>query len=939
MDPFLLQVARHYFSAGGLERLCFIFPNRRAEVFFRKYLGELVRDSGQPMMSPAVCTMNDFFYGAAGVGEADQISLLLELYDCYCALNPQHESLDDFIFWGGVLLSDFNDVDKYLVKAESLFANISDLRKMQDSYEYLEPQQEEAIRRFVSHFRTGGRYKDEFRKIWDILLPLYRAFNQRLRDAGLAYEGQVYRSLAERLSGESVVDILAERFQRVDKYVFVGLNALNECEKRLMRKMRDASIAEFCWDYSSSMIRDPNNKSSFFMADNVLEFPQAFIPDEDKPLGLPHINVLSIPSSVGQAAQLPQILSRLGAGGIETAVVLPDESLLLPVLNSIPEHIKDINVTMGYPMRGSGLWSLMNEISALQMHIRQKAGEWHFYHKQVWAIFSNSVFKSVLSEQGRKTVADIRKAARYYIPQADFSGDPVLGLIFRPVVTSPGLADASQIESIGIYQREVLSGIAPLLKEVPDMALELDFAAEYYRAVGRLARRPLPVLPQTWFRLLDRMVGSAAVPFKGEPLKGLQIMGPLETRALDFDNIIILSCNEGVFPRRSVSSSFIPAELRRGFGLPSYEYQDAVWAYYFYRMIQRSGHVWMLMDSRTEGTRSGEESRYIKQLEMHFGLEVRRHVAKAPIEKNIEPDSIPKTEDDIRTLRTCRRLSASALQNYLSCPAKFYYHSVKGLKAKEEVSETLDSGMVGSVFHEAMQTLYSLPSGRLDRPYLRNLLKGDAVSTTVHGLIMKQLNSFEVTGRNLIFEDMICRYVRKTVESDLELLDNMSSDHISILGLELKRTAEIGGFRFVGYIDRLDSITQGEVRIVDYKTGKVTDNDFIITEDNAGEVVDLLFGPDNEKRPKIALQLYLYDRFVSSDPAFAGNSLVNSIYQTSRMFIKSVENVRLNDTFNALMEERLGALLEEIADCSVPFRRTADAKTCGYCDFKSICGR
>lgn len=349
--------------------------------------------------------------------------------------------------------------------------------------------------------------------------------------------------------------------------------------------------------------------------------------------------------------------------------------------------------------------------------------------------------------------------------------------------------------------------------------------------------------------------------------------------------------------------------------------------------------MWMLMDSRTEGTRSGEESRYIKQLEMHFGLEVRRHVAKAPIEKNIEPDIIPKTEDDIRTLRSCRRLSASALQNYLSCPAKFYYHSVKGLKAKEEVSETLDSGMVGSVFHEAMQTLYSLPSGRLDRPYLRNLLKGDAVSTTVHGLIMKQLNSFEVTGRNLIFEDMICRYVRKTVESDLELLDSMSSDHISILGLELKRTAEIGGFRFVGYIDRLDSITQGEVRIVDYKTGKVTDNDFIITEDNAGEVVDLLFGPDNEKRPKIALQLYLYDRFVSSDPAFAGNSLVNSIYQTSRMFIKSVENVRLNDTFNALMEERLGALLEEIADCSVPFRRTADAKTCGYCDFKSICGR
>lgn len=939
MDPFLLQVARHYFSAGGVERLCFVFPNRRAEVFFRKYLGELVRDSGHPMMSPAVCTMNDFFYGAAGVREADQISLLLELYDCYCALNPLHESLDDFIFWGGVLLSDFNDVDKYLVRVESLFANISDLRKMQDSYEYLEPQQEEAIRRFVSHFRTGGRYKEEFRKIWDILLPLYRSFNQRLGDEGLAYEGQVYRSLAERLAGESVADILGAWQTGVDKYVFVGLNALNECEKRLMRKMRDASLAEFCWDYSSSMIKDPRNKSSFFMSDNVLEFPQAFIPDGEEALKTPEVSVLSIPSSVGQAAQLPRILSRLGAGGIETAVVLPDESLLLPVLNSIPEHIKDINVTMGYPMRGSGLWSLMNDISALQMHLRQKEGEWYFYHKQVWAIFSNSVFKSVISEEGMKAVELIRKQARYYIPMSDFSRDSVLRLIFRPAVTSPGEADAAQTERIGSYQREVLSGIAPLLKEVPDMALELDFVAEYYRAVGKLSRRPLAVLPQTWFRLLDRMVGSAAVPFRGEPLKGLQIMGPLETRALDFDNLIILSCNEGVFPRRAVSSSFIPAELRRGFGLPSYEYQDAVWAYYFYRMIQRASRVWMLLDSRTEGTKSGEESRYIKQLEMHFGLPVRHFVAKAPIEKSVEPDSIPKTEEDVGILRGQRNLSASALQNYLSCPAKFYYNSVKGLKAKEEVAETLDSGMVGSVFHEAMQVLYSVPSGRLERQYLQGLLKTDVIFDTVHSLIMEQLNTFEVAGRNLIFEDMICRYVRKTVESDLKLLESSGVEFISILGLELKKTAMIGGFRFVGYIDRLDSIFPGEVRIVDYKTGKVTDNDFIITEDNAAEVVGLLFGPDNEKRPKIALQLYLYDRFISSDPAFEGYSFVNSIYQTSRLFVKSVENVRLNETFNALMEERLSALLEEIGDCSVPFRRTSDVNTCKYCDFKSLCGR
>ncbi len=939
MKPFLEQVARHYFAEGGVEHLCFIFPNRRADAFFRKYLGECVARSSTPLISPRIYTMKDFFCAASGQKEADQIFQLLELYDCYCGLNPAHESLDDFIFWGGVLLSDFNDIDKYLVRAELLFANVADIRAMQDSYEYLDEKQAEAIKRFVSHFRTGGRYKDEFRKIWDILLPLYRSFGERMDGAGFSYEGRIYRTLAERLSSESVSDVLSASFPDVSKFVFVGLNALNECEKRLMRRMRDAGLAEFCWDYGSPLIRDPHNKSSLFMSENVLEFPQAFEPDPEGLPGVPEINSLSVPSSVGQAKQLPAILERLASGGIETAIVLPDESLLLPVLNSIPEDISDINVTMGYPMRGSGLWALMNDIASLQMHLRERDGQWYFYHKQVWAIFSNSIFKSVLSEEGRETVSKVRKAAAYYISREEFRGDKALELIFRPVVTRTSEADAELVSRIAEYQLSILAGIAPMLKAVPDMAMELDFANEYYLSIGRLLRRPLPILPQTWFRLLERMVGGVAVPFRGEPLKGLQIMGPLETRALDFENIIILSCNEGVFPRRNVNSSFIPPELRRGFGLPTYEYQDAVWAYYFYRMIQRAKRVWLLSDSRTEGTKSGEESRYVKQLEMHFGVKVRRHSARASIEKNIEPDFIGKTPQDIETLRREKELSSSALQNYLSCPAKFYYSCVKGLQERDEVSETLDSGMVGTVFHATMQGLYTVPSHSVSRGFLKGLLFGQEIEDRVHSLIMEKLNTFEVSGRNLIYEDMICRYVRKTVESDIALMDAGGKDSIRILGLELCRRTEIGGFRFIGFIDRLDSLRPDEVRIVDYKTGKVTDNDFIITEDNADEVVDALFGPDDSKRPKIALQLYLYDRFVAGDPRFEGKTLVNSIYQTSRLFVKSVENVRLNDRFNSLMEERLSALLEEIADCSVPFRRTADLKTCGYCNFKSICGR
>lgn len=939
MTPFLRQVAEHYYALGDMERSCFIFPNKRAVVFFRKYLASCAGAGGRAMLSPRLLTMNEFFYGMAGASPTGQVRLLLELFDCYARLNPAHETLDEFIFWGNVLLSDFDDVDKYLVEPGRLFRNIADFRSLQDGMEYLDEGQRAAIERFVSHFSTGGRYKDEFRRIWDILLPLYQNFNTVLSEKGFSYEGRVYRELACRLKEESAADVASGCFADTDKFIFVGLNALNECEKFLMRKFRDAGLAEFCWDYRSGWIRDVHNKSSFFMARNVEEFPPAFVTDPDG-LPLPEFNIVSVPSSVGQAKQLPAIFERTGAVGIETAVVLPDETMLMPVLNSIPEHMPDINVTMGYPMASSELWSLMNEIGAMQMHLREKDGKWFFYHRQVWSIFSNGIFKTVSGEDGAARMAAIKQSARYYISQEELSGNPVFELIFRPVVKTADVPDSSLVEAIEDYQCSILSGIAPLLAGNEDMAVELEFAKEYYLAVGQLRSCSLSILPATYFRLVGKLVSGISVPFKGEPLKGLQILGPLETRALDFDNIVILGCNEGIFPRRNVSSSFIPPELRKGFGLPTYEYQDAVWAYYFYRMIQRAGKVWMLFDSRTEGTRSGEESRYIKQLELHFGAKVNRHVARSPLERLEEEDVIPKTEEHVRIMRE-KYLSASSLQKYLACSAQFYYYTVCGLRASDDVTETLDSGMIGSVFHAVMQELYTVPGGIVTKTYLKSLAGSGLVKDKVRRLIMEELHSFEVTGRNLIFEDMVCRYVDKVIQRDMGLMDSMGKDSFRIIGLELKRYARIGDFNFIGIIDRLDSFTPGEVRIVDYKTGKVTDNDFVINDDNADKVVSAVFGEDNDKRPKIALQLYLYDRILSEggDGLVSGKHIVNSVYQTSRLFVREIENVALSGRFLELMRENLDMLLDELADTSVPFRRTENVKTCEYCDFKSICGR
>jgi len=933
MTPFLRQVASHYFVEGGMEFKCFIFPNRRSLTFFRKYLSESVKENGRPMIAPQMLTVNDFFFRLGGKKSTDRLHLLLMLYDCYHKLNPIAEPLDDFIFWGDVLLADFDDVDKYLVDASHLFTNVADFKGMQDDFSYLTDTQKDAVDRFLKHFSAEGRIKTEFRKIWNILLPLYISFRDALSAEGLSYEGQVYRSIAERLVEKSAPDVLEQAFPHVSKYVFIGLNALNECEKKLMRKTRDAGMAEFCWDYSGTMISDPRNKSSLFLSEFTVEFPQAFkLEDEET---IPVIRAISVPSGIGQAKQIPSILEGLSQGkvpGIETAIILPDETMLVPVLNSIPANVKDLNVTMGYPMTESSLFSLMNDIATMQMHIRDKDGIHFFYHKQVWSIFSNSIFKNLLDDAGKEIVAAVRKDARYFIPEADLSGHPVFDLIFRVA--------GDNIRAIEDYQQELCAGIAKMLSENTEMALELDFAKEFWEAVARLRTYDLPVRKATYFRLLSQIASGISVPFRGEPLKGLQIMGPLETRALDFDNIIILNCNEGMFPRHNVSSSFIPPELRKAFGLPTYEFQDAVWAYYFYRMIRRAGNVTLLYDSRTEVSRSGEESRYIKQLEMHFGIKVEHLCATSPLAPRHGDDSIPKKEEDIERFRREGNLSASALQNYLSCPAMFYYNSICGLKEEDEISESLDAGMVGTIFHEVMQELYK-NRGSISKTYLDDLVNdSDRIRSCVKTHILGKLKCLEVTGRNIIYEDLVCRFVGKVLQRDRELLDTYNVPSFIIFGLEKECRMRIGGFNFKGYIDRLDCFAPGELRIVDYKTGKVTDEDFIIDAENAVKVVNALFGEADDKRPKIALQLYLYDVFAHQLECAKGRQIINSIYSTSRLFVNGVEEVTVCPEFSNLMKDRLSSLLEEIADTSKPWVRKRDEKNkCCYCKFKRICGQ
>ncbi len=943
-------------------------------VFFRKYLCEAVAAEGRaPMLVPPMFTINDFFYRAAGLQSSDRVRLLLRLYDCYKSMNPKAEPLDEFIFWGDVILGDFNDVDKYLVDAKQLFANVADYKALQDTFEYLTETQRKAIEGFLSHFNDqSGKLtvdlgsdnpdvKERFLQIWNILYPLYVKFNEELSAEGMAYDGMVYRRLAARLKMEAAADVCGEILDGTEGVVFVGLNALNECEKTLLRKLRDSGLAEFCWDWSGDMIKDPQNRASFFMSDNVLEFPQAAQWDEDG-LKCPEINVISVPSSVGQAKRLPDILAQRTAAPEECAVVLPDENLLKSVLNSIPDDIEDINVTMGLPMSGSLFYTMMSDVAAIQMHTVYRKGTWMFYHKQVWDFFASEIFKKAADAKTMEIVAEVKKGAKYYIPREELNGTPLLDAVFCPVIRDPKSISAEQIWQFAEYQKNVIKAVAPSIAHEGNLALELEYAKEYYKSINVLQEIRLEVLPVTYVRLLGQLLGSVSVPFRGEPLKGLQIMGPLETRALDFRNLIIMSANEGVFPRRNVSSSFIPPELRKGFGMPTYEYQDAVWAYYFYRMISRAEKVWMLVDSRTEGLKSGEESRYIKQLEYHFNVPMKRYVVKfAGMKASVLPD-IAKTAEDVRIIKE-KLLSATTLQNYLACPVKFYYGTVKGLELEEEVAESIDYGMFGTVYHDTMRALYTAEKAmdenfffshnqeppfpvmnRITASYISDWLKRiPEIKRKVKALIMAQLHTFEVSGRNLVVADVIVRYVVRTLQRDLEQLNEAGMDSFEILGREIKVWGEFNGQKFKGFIDRLDSFAEGQARVVDYKTGKVLDDDENIHDGNAETIAEKIFAHDIKNRPKIALQFYIYDMLLQKDsrirPVMEGREIFNCVYSTAHLFKEAPVTVPMNMKFYDAVSERLGAVLNEMYDLDVPFRRTEDVKNCEYCDFKMICGR
>ena len=587
MKPFLYQVASLFYSEYGAEvsRLAFVFPNRRTGLFFQKYLSEV---SEKPLFSPTILTINDLFVQLSGKQAADRISMLFKLYDIYLRHSGSSETFDEFLYWGEMLLNDFDDIDKYMADARMLFTNVTDLREIENDFSFLSPEQIAAIRTFWSSFYPKGDTpnQEQFLAVWQILYALYTDLREALATEGKGYEGMIFREVVEQMEKDECCDL------PYTKVVFVGLNALSVAEERFLSGLQKRGIADFYWDYASPKVTDPDNKASYFVERNLRQFPSQLIEngqltidneDDDKK----KIEVIGIPSGIGQAKQVCSILNELckedemsAEEALRTAVILPDEHLLIPVLNAIPEQIKRINVTMGYPLAGTPVASLMEYILALQKNIRYVDRRPVFYFRDVLPILNHRYISTTSPEVVSNLVKNISENNKIYISYDDLNKTPLLSILFTPVTAVETFSDylinvlqelnkaveggKLKVESVN-SDTEPLSTFNSQLSTIND--IEQEFIFHYFATVNRMKEvmreANVEMKIDTYFRLLKRVTDTITIPFHGEPLSGLQIMGVLETRALDFDRLIILSMNEGIFPLRKAANSFIPYNLRR----------------------------------------------------------------------------------------------------------------------------------------------------------------------------------------------------------------------------------------------------------------------------------------------------------------------------------------------------------------------------------------
>ncbi|MDR0560299.1 MAG: PD-(D/E)XK nuclease family protein [Prevotellaceae bacterium] len=953
MNNFLRSVARDIYARYG-ENLGFVspvFPSRRVQLFFSKELASII---DKPVWSPEYKNLDEVVSTFSSLRKADDFVLLVLLYEIYCKYSNSEETFDKFYFWGETLLNDFNDIDKSLVNADALFRNLKAQKDIEDDYSFLSPEQVACIRQFwqnFNHAKNRGRLHEKFIEIWSILPTVYHDFCNTLKSRGLACQGMIYRDAAENLSQCAAGDI--------DRtYIFVGFNALSRCEERIFARLQRLEKAVFYWDYDRYYIDDKNHEAGMFLRENIRNFPapDGFESASNLVDTKKDIHIITVPSDVMQAKSLPSIMKEMNIEHFDekTAITLVDENILIPVLHSLPDKCQDINVTLGYPLIQTPVFTLAEILIRLQNSYRESNRG--FYHRDALAALRHGYVGMMAVGDVKNIINEITLNNRIYVDRSLFRNNKFLSKVFTPL---------SGYQEISSYLADIFTDIASYSsgndETDDDEALRREYALCIIKTLNKLQNSidsaGFEIGKPVFMSLLRSVFREIKIPFTGEPVKGLQIMSLHETRALDFDNVIMLSVSEGRLPSVQPQLSYIPYNLRKGFGLPCFEQSEAISAYNFYRLVQRAKKLRLICPSKSNAHGTGEMSRYLYQLKFESGLEIKEYPVILDLEFNSRFEiSVAKDDNVMRELEKytgdnpSKSLSPSALTSYISCPLKFYFEKIQKLGADEIVEEDIPSNIFGNIIHRTMETLYTpMINSVADAEKIDRIIADrEAVNTVIdkwfaHEFYRRESlpDDFAENGKLLVARDVIQKYVRGILQYD------RSRAGFKPLGFEEKvaTSIEFNSLKVSlhGYIDRIDD-DGASIRIIDYKTGSGRGSEKRMKFKGA----ESLFDSAPDARNKEAFQVFMYSLMYAEQNSPLKKTLTPAIYFVRDCHSKSFSPLLTDELsksvvtdfaeymsdFKALLVE----CLRELFNREIPFTRTEHRKTCKMCQYASICG-
>ncbi len=810
LEEVVIEIRQKYES---FEDLIFVLPSKRAGTFLRN---ALAKSSEKTFFAPEIYSIEGFIENISGLAYATQTQQLFFLYDTYLKSIPvEQDNFYTFSKWGQTLLQDINEIDRYLIDAEKLFASLSDIQEL-DHWS----------------LRTEKtKMMEDYLRFWNNLESLYRNFNGALLEKGLGHQGLVYRTACEKFEG-----YLAEQSDKT--FIFLGFNALNAAESQIIQYILDNRSSEIYWDIDSYFLQDNVHDAGYFIRQHLKTWPYLSMNGlkgkSENYLSKKNIKIIGVPKNVSQAKYTGQLLHDLHQEHPEqlrnTAVVLGDETLLNPLLNSVPIEIEGVNITMGYPLDKAPLSSFFDKFIAL--YLQRNTQGW--FYRDLLDFLAHPSVNSLLEVGKTNAVVTIEDAIKRknwtYIKVSKLVGiagkhnDSIKLLFFENTPTPK--------EFIVIVLKVIAElKIRPQSAENP---LALEYLYRFYELFNQLDElikkydfiKDLKSLQSLYRELLS----SETLDFQGEPLEGLQIMGMLESRNLDFETVIITSVNEGILPSGKSNNSFIPFDLKIYSGLPTYKEKDAVYTYHFYRLLQRAKHVYILYSTEPDdGMGGGERSRLINQLltdenKLPDIVETYASPTISPTLKILE--NIEKDTALIELVKghAASGFSPTSLSNYIRNPIDFYRRNLLGIDDVMEVEETVAANTFGTIVHDTLEDLY--------RPFIGEYLSEDGLRTAKSNIknlvshhFSKSYGDGDISrGKNLIAFHVVMRYIENFIALEIE---DVKQHSIKLIGLEEKSQVELDvpeidfPIQLKGKLDRIDEM-DGTLRIIDYKTGRVT---------------------------------------------------------------------------------------------------------------------